>query len=86
MILVFASFILGGQSVIKEFGLGLAAAVFLDAFLIRVAMVSALMLVLGKANWWLPRWLDRALPHLSVEPHHDPAGPAAALVTSSSNA
>jgi RND superfamily putative drug exporter len=68
MILVFASFILGGLSVIKAFGLGLAAGVFLDAFLIRVAMVPAVMFVFGKANWWFPRWLDRVLPHLSVEP------------------
>jgi putative drug exporter of the RND superfamily len=67
MILVFGSFILGGQRVIQEFGLGLAGSVLVDAFLIRVAVVPAVMFLLGKANWWLPGWLDRVLPRLSVE-------------------
>ena len=68
MIVVFGSFILGGQRVIKEFGLGLAAAIFVDAVIIRTALVPALMLLMGKANWWFPRWLDRALPRIHVEP------------------
>ena len=68
MILVFGSFILGGDRVIKEFGLGLAAGIFMDAFLIRMAIVPALMFLFGKANWWFPGWLDRILPHLSVDP------------------
>ena len=81
MILVFASFILGGQRVIKEFGLGLAGSVLIDAFLIRVAIVPALMLLIGKTNWWLPGWLDRKLPRLSVEPSvEDEDGPEPALV------
>ncbi|MHB8692069.1 MAG: MMPL family transporter [Solirubrobacteraceae bacterium] len=67
MVLVFASFILGGQVVIEMFGLGLAAAVLLDALIVRSIIVPALMLMLGKANWWLPRSLDRVLPHLNVE-------------------
>jgi RND superfamily putative drug exporter len=75
MILVFGSFILGGERVIKEFGLGLAAGILMDALLIRMAIVPSLMFLCGKANWWFPRWLDRALPRLSVEPDLQPAVP-----------
>lgn len=67
MILVFASFIFGGDLVTKQFGLGLAAAVLIDAIVIRSALVPALMLLLGNANWWFPAWLDRALPHITIE-------------------
>ena len=67
MIVVFGSFILGGNRLIREFGLGLSAAVFVDAFLIRVAVVPSVMLLLGRGNWWLPRRLDAALPHLALE-------------------
>jgi RND superfamily putative drug exporter len=67
MVLVFASFILGGQVIIEMFGLGLAAAVLLDALIVRSIIVPGVMLILGKANWWLPRSLDRLLPHLNVE-------------------
>jgi RND superfamily putative drug exporter len=67
MILVFGSFILGGQVIIEMFGLGLASAVLLDALIVRSILVPGLMLILGKANWALPRDLDRALPHLNVE-------------------
>jgi len=68
MILVFGSFIFGGQRVIKEFGLGLSAGIFMDAVFIRMAIVPALMFVLGKTNWWFPRALDRALPRLGIDP------------------
>jgi RND superfamily putative drug exporter len=67
MILVFASFILGGERVIKEFGIGLAAGIAVDAVLIRMAVVPSLMMMFGKANWWFPGWLDRLLPKLSVD-------------------
>jgi putative drug exporter of the RND superfamily len=67
MILVFGSFILGGQRVIKEFGIGLAGGVFVDAVFIRMAVVPSVMILFGKSNWWFPRWLDRALPKLSVD-------------------
>ncbi|MGH2861096.1 MAG: MMPL family transporter [Solirubrobacteraceae bacterium] len=67
MVLVFGSFLLGGQVVIKMFGLGLAGAVLLDAAIVRMALVPALMLLLGKLNWKLPRALERVLPHLNVE-------------------
>ncbi|HEY2794949.1 MAG TPA: MMPL family transporter [Micromonosporaceae bacterium] len=71
MIFVFLAFLFLGQRVIAEFGVGLASAVFIDAFILRTVLVPALMHLLGKSNWWLPRWLDRALPHLSVEPASD---------------
>jgi RND superfamily putative drug exporter len=79
MVLVFGSFILGGQRVIKEFGLGLAAAILIDAVVIRSALVPSLMLLFGEANWWFPKWLDRVLPRIHVEPEDldqlDEAGP-----------
>jgi RND superfamily putative drug exporter len=68
MILVFGSFVFGGQRVIAEFGIGLASAVLIDAFILRNFLVPAIMHVIGDANWYLPKWLDRILPHLSVEP------------------
>ncbi len=67
MILVFGSFILGGEVVIKEFGIGLAGGILVDAVLIRMAVVPSIMMQLGKSNWWFPKGLDRLLPHLSVE-------------------
>lgn len=67
MILVFASFALGDNIVIKQFGIGLAGAIFIDAFIVRTVLVPAVMHMFGPANWWLPAWLDRALPHLNVE-------------------
>ena len=75
MILVFSAFILSGQQVIGEIGIGLAAAVLLDAFLLRTFLVPALMHLSGRANWWLPGWLDRILPHLSIEPAAEPPAP-----------
>jgi hypothetical protein len=53
---------------VAEFGIGLAAAVALDAFILRTVLVPAAMHLFGNANWWLPRWLDRRLPHLAIEP------------------
>ena len=67
MILVFGSFILGGQLVIKEFGIGLAGGILVDAVFIRMAVVPSVMMMLGKWNWWFPSWLDRALPKVAVE-------------------
>jgi putative drug exporter of the RND superfamily len=67
MILVFASFALGDSVVIKQFGIGLAGAILIDAFIVRTVLVPALMHLFGRANWWLPGWLDRILPHLNVE-------------------
>jgi RND superfamily putative drug exporter len=67
MVLVFGAFVLGGQFLIDLFGIGLASAVLLDALLVRSVLVPALMLIIGDANWKLPRALARVLPHLRVE-------------------
>ncbi|MEU2433354.1 MMPL family transporter [Streptomyces sp. NPDC007861] len=67
MISVFLAFVLSGDRVIAMFGIGLAAAVALDAFVLRTLLVPALMHLLGGANWWLPGWLDRRLPRISIE-------------------
>jgi len=79
MIVVFLTFALGDDRVIKEFGIGLAAAVFLDAFVIRILLVPALMEIAGERAWWLPRGLERVLPKVALE-HEEPsiAGEAAA--------
>ncbi|MGW1843720.1 MMPL family transporter [Streptomyces sp. NPDC001966] len=68
MISVFLAFVLSGDRVIAMFGIALAAAVLLDAFVLRTLLVPALMHLLGGANWWLPRRLDRLLPRISIEP------------------
>lgn len=68
MIAVFAAFILSGDRTIAMFGIGLASAVALDAFVLRTLLVPALMHMLGGANWWLPSWLGRWLPRISIEP------------------
>jgi RND superfamily putative drug exporter len=67
MVLVFGAFVLGGERVIKLFGIGLASAVFLDALIVRSVLVPGLMLLVGDRNWWLPAWLDRIVPRLNVE-------------------
>jgi RND superfamily putative drug exporter len=68
MISVFLAFVLSGDRVIAMFGIALAAAVALDAFVLRTLLVPALMHLLGGANWWLPGRLDRSLPRISIEP------------------
>lgn len=67
MIAVFAGFIGATDSMVKMIGFGLAAAVFLDAFVVRMALVPAVLALLGKSAWWLPKWLDRILPNVDVE-------------------
>jgi RND superfamily putative drug exporter len=67
MISVFLAFVGGSDVTIKMFGLGLATAVAIDATLVRMVLVPATMSLLGRANWWLPAWLDRALPHVDFE-------------------
>ncbi|MEU9113676.1 MMPL family transporter [Streptomyces sp. NPDC048483] len=79
MIAVFSAFVLSGDRIIAMFGIGLAAAVALDAFVLRTLLVPALMHMLGGANWWLPSWLDRRLPRISIEPppeDNDPVTPS----------
>jgi RND superfamily putative drug exporter len=68
MATVFISFAFGPERAIKLFGIGLGAGVLLDAFVVRTLLVPSLMQILGKANWYLPAWLDRVLPRLSIEP------------------
>ncbi|WP_328298709.1 MMPL family transporter [Streptomyces sp. NBC_00435] len=77
MICVFSAFVLNGERQMAMFGIGLAGAVAMDAFVLRTVLVPALMHVLGRANWWLPAWLDRALPHVAVEPAEEPVSAAA---------
>jgi len=67
MIAVFLSFVLNESSTIKMVGLGLATAVLVDATVVRIVLVPSTMVLLGHANWWLPGWLDRRLPHLEIE-------------------
>jgi putative drug exporter of the RND superfamily len=67
MISVFAAFVLSDDPNGKLFGVGLAVAVLIDATLVRMVLVPATMSLLGRANWWLPGWLDRILPHLDLE-------------------
>lgn len=71
MVVIFASFILTDSAIAKMFGVGLATAVLVDATIVRCLLVPALMVLAAKWTWWLPRWLDRAIPHLHVE--GDPA-------------
>ncbi|MFJ1822894.1 MULTISPECIES: MMPL family transporter [unclassified Streptomyces] len=74
MISVFLAFVLSGDRVIAMFGIALAVAVLLDAFVLRTLLVPALMHLLGGANWWLPRRLDRLLPRISIEPPESGSG------------
>ncbi|HUA49706.1 MAG TPA: MMPL family transporter [Solirubrobacteraceae bacterium] len=66
MILVFLSFLLNDNIIIQQFGVGLAAAIFIDAFVVRTVLVPALMHLFGRSNWWLPRWLERRLPQFNI--------------------
>jgi RND superfamily putative drug exporter len=78
MVTVFAAFVLGDQVLVKVIGLGLAAAVLVDATVVRMVLVPSTMELLGDRNWWIPRWLDRILPHLEVEgPQPPTAAPEA---------
>jgi RND superfamily putative drug exporter len=68
MVVVFLAFIASPEVFLKLLGIGLASAIFLDATLVRMVLVPGLMQLLGKWNWWIPSWLERALPRLDVEP------------------
>ena len=73
MVTVFASFMIGDDRVIKLFGLGLSAAVLIDAVVIRTILVPSIMQLFGERAWWFPGWLGRALPRLHVESQDTPA-------------
>lgn len=81
MVIIFSSFVLGDDPIVKTFGIGLAVAVLADARLVRMVLVPATMELLGDANWWLPEWLDRRLPRIELEASAPgepvPAGPSA---------
>ena len=67
MVVVFLAFVASPEVFLKLFGIGLAAAIFLDATVVRMVLVPAVMQLLGSRNWWIPDWLERALPRLDVE-------------------
>ena len=67
MVAVFLTFAFSDQRVVKEFGIGLGVAIFLDATLVRLILVPSLMQLAGRWNWWLPSWLDRLIPHVSID-------------------
>jgi RND superfamily putative drug exporter len=68
---VFLAFVPSTNATIKLFGIALASAVIIDAFIVRLVLVPSLMSMLGKANWWLPGWLDRILPKVHIEEGSD---------------
>jgi RND superfamily putative drug exporter len=68
MVVVFLAFLAAPDVFLKLFGIGLASAIFLDATLVRMVLVPAVMQLLGDRNWWIPSWLERVLPELEVEP------------------
>ena len=74
MVAVFASFVLNGDPTVKEFGVGLASAILIAGTMVCV-LLPAVMLLMGSRTWWLPRWMDRVLPRISLEgqPHPQPA-------------
>ena len=76
MVAVFAAFIPSPDVVLKVIGVGMAAAIFIDATVVRLLLVPAVMHMLGKANWWMPAWLGRILPELHVEGHPEDHLPA----------
>ncbi|MFB4281942.1 MMPL family transporter [Nonomuraea sp. MTCD27] len=76
MVAVFVAFIAYPDAMVKTFGVGLAVAIAVDATIIRGFLVPATMVLLGRLNWWCPRWLDRILPNLSVEGHEEDDAPA----------
>jgi RND superfamily putative drug exporter len=67
MVTVFLAFVLGPDRIIKEFGIGLATAIFVDATIVRLFLVPSTMELLKEANWWMPKWLDRLLPNINIE-------------------
>ena len=67
MVTVFLAFVLGPDRIIKQFGIGLATAIFVDATIVRIFLVPSTMELLKEWNWWMPKWLDRLLPNINVE-------------------
>jgi RND superfamily putative drug exporter len=79
MVVVFLGFLLADEVFLKLLGIGMATAVLVDATVVRMVLVPAVMQLMGRANWWIPRWLDRALPRFAFEPaSRSPRGSLAA--------
>jgi RND superfamily putative drug exporter len=72
---VFAAFILSADRIPKEFGLLLAVAILTDALIVRMTLVPAFFTLLGERTWFIPGWLDRTLPRITIEPPHDGEAP-----------
>jgi uncharacterized membrane protein YdfJ with MMPL/SSD domain len=91
MVSVFLAFVINGDPTVKQFGLGMAVAVAVDATVVRCVLVPAIMALIGSAGWWMPKWLDRATPKLSIEgnewfaEHETPAPPQANVPQESSD-
>jgi RND superfamily putative drug exporter len=73
MVVVFLAFVFSTEVFLKLMGVGMATAILVDATIVRMVLVPAVMQLMGRANWWIPRWLDRRLPRLDGEPVHLPA-------------
>jgi putative drug exporter of the RND superfamily len=67
MVVVFLAFLASDEVFLKLLGVGLATAILVDATIVRMVLVPAVMQLMGRANWWIPRWLDRVLPRLDAE-------------------
>jgi putative drug exporter of the RND superfamily len=68
MIAVFGAFALSDQVFLKLIGIGMASAIAIDATIVRMVLVPAVMQILGERSWWLPRWMERLIPHAVLEP------------------
>jgi RND superfamily putative drug exporter len=77
MVVVFLAFIFSTEVFLKLMGVGMAAAILVDATIVRMVLVPAVMQLMGRANWWIPGWLDRLLPRLDGEPGRQPAAATA---------
>jgi RND superfamily putative drug exporter len=71
MATVFSAFIVTPDRISKEFGLLLAVAILTDALVVKMTLIPAFMTLLGEKTWYIPRWLDRLLPNITIEPPHD---------------
>ena len=80
MATVFAAFILTPDRISKEFGLLLAVAILTDALVVRMTLVPAFLTLMGEKSWYIPRWLDRLLPDITIEPPHDGDEPVRAPI------
>jgi RND superfamily putative drug exporter len=67
MVVAFLAFLASDEVFLKLLGVGLATAILVDATIVRMVLVPAVMQLMGRANWWIPRWLDRVLPRLDAE-------------------